>query len=379
MHVMKNISKPAIAFFLPKRDLEPCGGYKVVYEYANRFAADGYQVSIIYPHIPLRNSSFKYNFPIYKLLRMIKFFYQKSRRRFHAAEWFPLVKNIKKDFVYTFTYFFLRHYKQNTIFIATAINTSFALAKVKQIPDAHKYYLIQDFEAWNGSTDETVYDSYRLPLTKIVIAPWLKERVESTGQQANLIFNGFDFTYFTLTNPIETRKGTEIALLYHLDDRKRCCDSFAALNIVKRSVPDLHVTMFGTPPRPDTLPDWYTYYQTPDKEQHNDIYNNAAIFIAASKAEGMALPPAEAMICGCALCCTDIGGFSVYAKHNQTALLSPVYDVQALAQNILTLIHNPELRIRLATAGNQFIRQFTWEKAYAKFKQVVFKTSDNRQ
>ncbi|HIW37019.1 MAG TPA: hypothetical protein IAA30_08575, partial [Candidatus Treponema faecavium] len=65
--MMKNISKPAIAFFLPKRDLEPCGGYKVVYEYANRFAADGYQVSIIYPHIPLRNSSFKYNFPIYKL------------------------------------------------------------------------------------------------------------------------------------------------------------------------------------------------------------------------------------------------------------------------------------------------------------------------
>ncbi len=106
----------------------------------------------------------------------------------------------------------MRHYKKNTVFIATAINTSFALATVTQIPDAHKYYLIQDFEAWNGITDETVYDSYRLPLTKIVIAPWLKERVESTGQQATLIFNGFDFTYFTLTNPIETRKLPAISL-----------------------------------------------------------------------------------------------------------------------------------------------------------------------
>ena len=74
------------------------------------------------------------------------------------------------------------------------------------------------------------------------------------------------------------------------------------------------------------------------------------------------------MICGAALCCTDIGGFHLYAIHNKTALLSPVFDTEALAKNILRLINDNELRIKLAHAGNEYIRQFTWEKAFESFK-----------
>ena len=139
---------------------------------------------------------------------------------------------------------------------------------------------------------------------------------------------------------------------------------------VKQKIPQLHVTMFGTPNKPD-LPEWFSYYQTPDKETHNAIYNNASIFVAASKAEGMALPPAESMICGCALVCTDIPGFSMYAINEKTALTSPVYDCQKLAENIIKLIENNELRIELAKSGNKFIRQFTWEKAFALFSEML--------
>lgn len=47
---MKPDNKPTIIFFLPGRDKYPIGGYKIVYEYANRFAAEGYPVSILYPY-----------------------------------------------------------------------------------------------------------------------------------------------------------------------------------------------------------------------------------------------------------------------------------------------------------------------------------------
>lgn len=361
--------KKYIAFFLPGKDSVPYGGYKVVYEYANRFAADGYETSIIYPHVSAEYKQ-EYPNPFFRLKMFIGFYYRKIRKQLKAAEWFPLDRRIKKIYIFTFTDSYVSKLKDYKI-IATAIRTAYELNNVRSIPQQNKYYFIQDFEAWGNFTDKMVYDSYRFPMKKITIAPWLVKRIESVGQTAILIPNGFDFTYFQLSNPIENRSSTEIAMLYHLDDRKRCCDSMAALDIVKQQIPSLHVTMFGTPTRPDNLPEWYTYYQTPDRETHNMIYNNAAIFIAASNYEGFGLTIGEAMICGCAICCTNNGGFSCMVQDAITGLLSEIYAPVTLAQNIIRLITDNNLRIKLATSGNNFIKQFTWEKAYKQFKAVI--------
>ena len=43
--------KKKIAFLFPGRDTTPCGGYKIAYEYANRFSQIGYDVALVYPHI----------------------------------------------------------------------------------------------------------------------------------------------------------------------------------------------------------------------------------------------------------------------------------------------------------------------------------------
>ena len=46
----------SINFLLPSGSLRPIGGFKVVFEYANRLIADGYNVNIVYPAY-----SFKFN------------------------------------------------------------------------------------------------------------------------------------------------------------------------------------------------------------------------------------------------------------------------------------------------------------------------------
>ena len=55
----------------------------------------------------------------------------------------------------------------------------------------------------------------------------------------------------------------------------------------------------------------------------------------------------------------------------ETGLLSPVYDVNVLAQNIIKLIENKDLRIKLAKAGNENIKKFNWETALEKFVNVI--------
>lgn len=369
---MKTDDKPTIIFFLPSRDKYPIGGFKIVYEYANRFAANGYPVSILYPYRSVINLYSTNKFFLIRWIkntvRFLEYIKNSLLHSHKAGIWFSLNPTIRKHFCFRVTEKVFKNYPRNSRVIATALRTSFELDLIKKIPPQNKYYFIQDFEAW-GVSDDIVLSSYKLNLNKITIAPWLQEKIKTSGNSSYLVYNGFDFNYFRLTNPIDSRSPYEIAMLYHKDNRKRCSDALSALDIVYKSFPQLHVTLFGTPEKPN-LPEWCSYFQCPDKQMHNQIYNNASIFIAASECEGMALPPAESMICGCVLCCTDIGGFP-YAIDKETALKSPVYDVTALANNIIKLINNQDLRIRLAKAGNEYIRQFTWERAYFQFKEIL--------
>src|SRR5215470_15162667 len=38
-----------VVFLLPGQGVRPTGGYKVVYEYANRLTRDGHEVSVLHP------------------------------------------------------------------------------------------------------------------------------------------------------------------------------------------------------------------------------------------------------------------------------------------------------------------------------------------
>jgi glycosyltransferase involved in cell wall biosynthesis len=68
---------------------------------------------------------------------------------------------------------------------------------------------------------------------------------------------------------------------------------------------------------------------------------------------------------------TDNGGVREYAEHEVTALLSPPKNPEALAQNIVRLLENDDLRIRIAKAGHERIQQFTWERSTDLLEQFL--------
>lgn len=69
------------------------------------------------------------------------------------------------------------------------------------------------------------------------------------------------------------------------------------------------------------------------------------------------------MACGCSVVSTDNGGVNDYAVHGKTALISPPKDPESLAENLLRVLSDDKLRIKLAQAGHQKIQEFTWKKA----------------
>nr|WP_255534837.1 glycosyltransferase family 4 protein [Pedobacter sp. SYSU D00535] len=158
-------------------------------------------------------------------------------------------------------------------------------------------------------------------------------------------------------------------MLYSREQVKGSKYGLGALNMVKEQFPQLSVTLFGTSPAPADLPAWMRYVQSP--QNLPALYNSAQIFISPSLSEGWALPPAEAMACGCAVICTDIGGHQDYAIDQETAILVPTKNVQKLAAAIISLIGDNDLRIRIAQKGHaNIVNNFSWDRSVAQLEEL---------
>lgn len=357
--------KTSLTILFPGFTYSPIGGFKVPLEYANMLASDGYEIHVVYADA----LKYKNIIPIQlwcKLhLRILLIKWGLKKRSIRV--WFPLRNDIKEHVVFTLDY---KHVPKTDLYVCTSVDTASYLYYYPISTD-RKFYFIQDYENW-GRTDEEVRKTYHFNINKIVISSWLQQIV--TGEEHEpcvVVKNGFDTEKFRLTIPIEEKQRYQISMLYHLDARKDCQTTFSALNIVKEKCPNLHVNAFGTPSRPNDMPDWYTYYQCPSQEEHLHINNESSIYVAASIDEGWGLTVGEAMLCGQAVACTDNRGFREMAIDGETALLSPVRDAQALANNIIRLIEDDQLRYKLALNGMAYVNKMTQEHSYQEFKKAL--------
>lgn len=352
-----------ITFLLPFSGHLPVGGFKVAYEYAGGLAANGHQVTVL--HAPARRIG-----PC-SLGRNVRSLAAYAVRGlglaggYLPAKWFridPRVRMLwRPSLAAAWT-------PRADLVVATSWETA---EWADRYPEdrGRKFYLIQHNEAtFPGADPDRATATLKMPFSKIVIARWLAEMVESLGETCAYIPNGLDFSTFDLDIPPADRDPYRLIMLYHHLTWKGSADGLEAIRRVKEKVPELKVGLFGIPPRPATLPAWIDYDQRPSPDRLRSLYNEASIFIGPSWAEGWPLPPAEAAQCGSALCLTDIGGHREYGIHCETALLSPVKDPAALAENLLSLVTNNQRRILLAEQGHAYIRQFTWKRAVASLE-----------
>lgn len=351
-----------VVFLLPGRARTPVGGYKVVFEYANRLVVDGFSVRIIYPAILITSPA-----SFYKLLRgFARFLKIGMTKKYSCREWFNLDQSVKELWI---PFFCKIYFKKNDCIIATACETAYFLQN-KKMQKYKRYYLIQHYEDW---VKQNILDlTWKSDLKKIVIADWLLEIAHARyNTDATLIENGLDFTQFSITIPIRKRNKYSVTMLWHKAENKGSAIGLSAILNSKDRFPELIATFFGVQERPATLPGWINYYCLPDQKTLLELYNRSAIFVAPSLSEGFGLTAAEAMQCGCAIVSSEAGGFLQFCKHNVTALVSKTGKADVIAKNIITVIQDDALRYRLAETGSTFIKRFTWERAYQKFKNAL--------
>jgi len=94
-----------------------------------------------------------------------------------------------------------------------------------------------------------------------------------------------------------------------------------------------------------------------------ETYQNATVQVIPSHYEGLPTVLLEAMSCGLPVVATDIGGNNEVISSGVNGLLIPPKSPVELAQAILLLLDNPELRERLGDAARKTIEyRYTWVK-----------------
>ena len=234
---------------------------------------------------------------------------------------------------------------------------------------ALSFNLIQHYRLWGSPAAED--EMIRAPQPKVCVARWLVELVRGMGvadHQIAYVPNGLDHSKYRVTRPLEGRPAM-VSMLYRANPPKGAPEGLAALAKVKRLRPDTDVVVFSQTEPDHDIPDGIRFVVNPPQDVLVDeIYNQSRVFLCSSRREGFGLMCIEAMACGAALVTTSNGGSDDYAIHDQTALVCEPRDVTAMADHIDTLLGDDDLRLRIATAGIQYVQRFNWDTAAAKLE-----------
>lgn len=347
-----------VCFVLPKFTRQPIGGYKMVFEYANRLTISGHRIFILFINDDALKQ-FKLPAPIRNVLANFLTLIE--------PRWFVLNENIVK--LSNLENGYEKKLENIDVCFATGIQTVQPVKKL--FPNSKKCYYIQGYEVWNTPA-RYVHETYSYGFINIVVAEWLKEIVDKHSPSPSILLkNPIDTSIYRMIIPIEDRKEHTIALLYHEESKKGVKYALEAIYRLKNIYTDLTVQMFGMFPKPKGLPEWIQYKRGASQQETVNIYNSSQIFICASVEEGYGLTGLEAMACGAALVSTAYLGVLEYALDGVNALLSPVEEVEPLVENVCKLFNDKMEMMRIVNNGVEYVQRFSWDGAVTLLNGII--------
>jgi glycosyltransferase involved in cell wall biosynthesis len=208
--------------------------------------------------------------------------------------------------------------------------------------------------------------------------------IEAYGVQPDrirAIYHSLEIDDFAQSVPRNDGSGPLILNVGRLVRHKRITDLVAALNRVAAVFPGVRVDVVGEGPQQAALQEQAEKEQVADRirflgqvsrARALELMAGADLLVLPSLWESLSHVAIEAIAVGVPVVATEIPGLNEVLEHEVTALLVPPCDPGALAQAIVRMAGDGELRERLVRNGRAAARRrFTWEANLPALESVL--------
>jgi len=174
----------------------------------------------------------------------------------------------------------------------------------------------------------------------LVCSHYLQNYMESRSElPCSLVMNGIDLGIFS-----------------HFPDRKKY---LKVLYLNRRNASDARQAIRGLAPKIRKAACFVELECRYNQNQMAKYYQKADIFIALGYPEGFALPPLEAMACGCAVVGFTGGGGTEHMIDGKTALVAPDGDIEKLSYCLSKFIIDEKLKENIRMGGLSKSNEFS--------------------
>ena len=237
-----------------------------------------------------------------------------------------------------------------------------------------RYYFVQDFEPYFypvGSEYILAENTYRQGLHCITIGPWLAKLMRERYQAEA---DAFDFAvdldvYWFQPNP---RDHLRVAFYARPSTPRRAYDlGIEALRIVKAQQPQVEIVLYGTNQLASPPPFNYTNLGICTPYELAALYSTCDVGLVLSLTNP-SLVPFEMMACRCAVVDVRSERVEGVLDHGQNAMLADPTP-EKLAEAILQLLWDKELRQQIVERAYQQTRMMSWRNSARQIEAVLLR------
>jgi glycosyltransferase involved in cell wall biosynthesis len=215
--------------------------------------------------------------------------------------------------------------------------------------------------------------NYRMIPTVTVSESSRKDLVGLGFKRVSVVGEGLNF------KPLEKvgAKETHPVLVYagRLTKAKRPDHAIKAYKIIKNKIPNAELWIIGNGYFDQKLKEiaveGVKFLDLVSDDERRKLLKKAWVLVNPSVREGFGLNVIEANALGVPCVAYDVAGLRDAVVNNETGLLTRSGDVRALSEDILQILTNENLRVRMSEKALTYSRGFSWDKVADEFLNVI--------
>ena len=194
---------------------------------------------------------------------------------------------------------------------------------------------------------------------------------EMTQSKIHVIPNGIDFEGIQNIHPLKSTEHPCILFIGELVKVKGVTSLIKAIPIIKKAIPTIRVFIGGAGPQEEELKKLVKELNVEENveflgfvsgDEKYSYYKSADLCVFPSRYETFGIVCLEAMACGKPVVASNVGGIPFLVEEGKIGLLFESGNVNELAERVITLLKDKELREKMGEAGRERAKEFAWDK-----------------